>query len=83
LKEWGHPSTEVLRLWSDDEFTTTYSEILGPVDEREPHWLVNIERATGHNRVPAEPGIIFTAGIAGAGLKDLKLENRVLWQTAN
>jgi hypothetical protein len=83
LKEWGHPSTEVLRLWSDDSFTTINAELLQPTNALEPHWLVNLERATGHNPVPLEPGIIFTAGVAGEGLKDLKLENRVLWQPRN
>lgn len=83
LKEWGHPTTEVFRLWSDDGFVTSRGGLLGQVDAGEPHWLVNIERATGHNRVSDEPGIIFTAGIAGAGLKDLKLENRVIWHPAN
>jgi hypothetical protein len=83
LKEWGHPGTEVLRVWSDDNFTTSHAELLKPTDEREPHWLVNIERATGPNVIPAQPGILFTAGVAGGGLKDLKLENRVIWQPAN
>ena len=83
LKEWAHPTAEVLRLWSDDDFATAKGELLGSVNAQEPHWLVNIERATGHNRVSDQPGIIFTAGIAGAGLKDLKLENRVIWHPAN
>ncbi|HTO04088.1 MAG TPA: BNR-4 repeat-containing protein, partial [Opitutus sp.] len=83
LKEWGHSSTEVLRLWSDNNFATVSTELLQPANAREPHWLVNVERATGHNHVPLEPGIIFTAGVAGEGLKDLKLENRVLWQPRN
>lgn len=83
LKEWGHPSTEVLRLWSDDNLTTINAELLQPADPGEPHWLVNVERATGYNQVPLEPGIIFTAGVAGEGLNDLKLENRVLWQPRN
>ena len=83
LKEWGHPTTEVLRLWSDHDLTSFHAELLQPINAQEPHWLVNVERATGHNQVPLEPGIIFTAGVAGAGLKDLKLENRVLWQPRN
>lgn len=83
LKEWGHPSTEVLRMWSDDNLITINTELLQPTNSREPHWLVNVERATGHNQVPLEPGIIFTAGVAGEGLHDLKLENRVLWQPRN
>jgi hypothetical protein len=82
-KEWGHPTTEVVRLWSDDGLKTFHSEVLAPMDPREPHWLVNIERPTGHNQVPELPGIIFTGGVAGAGLKDLMLSNRVYWQPAN
>ena len=78
-KEWGHPTTEVVRLWSDDGLKTFQAEVLAPTDTSEPHWLVNIERATGHNRVPHEPGILFTGGIPGGGLKDLMLGNRVYW----
>ncbi|MEO7598580.1 MAG: BNR-4 repeat-containing protein [Opitutus sp.] len=83
LKEWGHPTTEVVRLWSDDGLKTFHSEVLAPMDPGEPHWLANIERPTGHNRVPEKPGIIFLGGVAGAGLKDLMLSNRVYWQPGN
>ncbi|MEO6002551.1 MAG: BNR-4 repeat-containing protein [Opitutus sp.] len=83
LKEWGHPTTEVVRMWSDDGLKTIHSEVFEPMDAHVPHWLVNIERATGHNAVSDEPGIIFTAGIAGGGLKDLSLANRVMWHPRN
>lgn len=82
-KEWGHPTTEVVRLWSDDGLKTFASEVLMPMDAQDPRWLVSIERATGHNRVPHEPGIIFTGGVPGGGLKDLMLGNRVFWQPGN
>lgn len=83
LKEWGHPSTEVVRLWSDDGCKTFKSEILAPMDPLQTHWLPNIERATGHNRVSDEPGIIYTAGGAGPGLSDLELNNQVWWRPRN
>jgi hypothetical protein len=82
VKEWGHPTTEVLRVGSDDEFATFDAAIMTEINAAEPHWLVNIERPAGHNRVPDQPGIVYTAGVAGAGLKDLKLENRVVWQVS-
>jgi hypothetical protein len=80
---WGHRTAEVVRLWSDDGLRTFHSEVLGPVDPQQTHWLANIERATGHNHVPDLPGIIYTAGPPGPGLKDLELHNEVRWQPAN
>lgn len=78
--DWGHRSSEIVRLWSDDGARTFQAEILEPTDSNTPHWLPNLERFGGHNRVPDEPGIIFTAGSAGGGLHDLELNNRVIWQ---
>ncbi len=83
LKEWGHRTTEILRLWSDDDLRTFRSEILAPIDAKEAHWLPNIERATGHNQVPQDSGIIYTGGGPGPGLKDLELNNRVYWRPSN
>ncbi len=82
-KEWGHPTTEVVRLWSDDGLLTLQSEILQPEDATRAHWLANLERATGHNRVPDEPGIIYTAGDRGAHVGALELANEVRWQPKN
>lgn len=83
IKLWGHPTTEIVRLWSDDGLLTWQSEILQPEDATQTHWLPNLERATGHNRVPDEPGIIFTAGSAGANVNSLALANEVRWQPRN
>jgi hypothetical protein len=77
--DWGHPSTEIVRLWSDDDTRTFKSEVLTPTDPKQPHWLPNLERPTGHHAIPEEPGIIYLAGGAGAGLKDLALNNQVWW----
>lgn len=82
-QDWGAPTTEIVRLWSDDEWATFRSEVLEPVDAKEPHWLPNVERASGHNRVPDVPGIIYTAGATGGGLKDLGLGNKVWWRPGN
>lgn len=76
---WGHRSTEVVRLWSDDAGKTWRSEVVSPVDPQRTHWLASIERATGHNDVPDTPGIFYTAGGAGGGLNDLDLNNEVVW----
>ena len=78
-EEWGHPSTEIVRLWSDDGLKIFASEVLSPIDEGRAHWLANIERPTGHHQVPEDPGIIYTAGGPGAGLADLGMENCVMW----
>lgn len=80
LKTWGHPATEIVRLWSGDNLKTWQSEIVSDEDAAEAHWLPNVERPTGHNEVPSVPGIVFTAGPAGGGLHDRNLENEVLWQ---
>lgn len=81
--DWAHPTTEIARLWSEDGGKTFQSEILAPVDPKVPHWLPAIERPMGHNRVPDQPGIIFTAGESGGGLHDLDLGNEVWWQPGN
>lgn len=81
--DWAHPSSEIVRFWSDDGMKTFRSEVLAPVDPKEPRWMPNLERPTGHNEIPDEPGIIFIAGGAGAGLHELQLNNRVWWQPRN
>jgi hypothetical protein len=75
---WGHRSGEVAQLWSDDDGATFKFEAFRPFDPRVPRWLPNLERATGHHRVPHRPGIVFTDGEAGAG-NDVILNNRVIW----
>lgn len=80
LKAWAHPTTEIVRFWSDDNLQTFQSEIVSVEDAQQAHWLPNLERPTGHNRVPSSPGIIYTAGPAGGGLHDLELNNEVRWQ---
>jgi hypothetical protein len=83
LLDWAHPSSEIVRFWSDDGCRTFKSEILKPIDAGRAQWLPNIERATGHNRIPEEPGIIYTIGPAGSGLHDLEVFNEVWWRPAN
>lgn len=78
--EWGHRTTEVVRLWSDDGLQSFQSEFLSPPDATETHWLPNIERQTGHNQVPPEAGIIYTAGGPGAHVLDLEPNNHVWWR---
>ncbi|MBC7369385.1 MAG: BNR-4 repeat-containing protein [Undibacterium sp.] len=81
--DWAHPSNEIVRLWSDDGTRTFRSEVLSPIDPKTPHWLPNLERPTGHHAIPEEPGIIYLAGGAGSGLKDLALNNQVWWHRYN
>ena len=79
-ESWGHPSNEVLRLHSRDGGRTFGFDLVSEPDDSTSHWLPNIERPTGHNQVPSQPGILYTAGPPGEGLKDL-LPNRVYWMS--
>ena len=81
--DWAHPSSEIVRFWSDDATRTFQSEILRPVDATKARWLPNLERPTGHNRIPNEPGIIYTVGPSGAGLNELDLNNQLWWRPKN
>ncbi|MSU51145.1 MAG: twin-arginine translocation signal domain-containing protein [Opitutus sp.] len=81
--DWAHPSSAVVRFWSDDDGRSFRSEVLEAPGAMTPHWLPNLERLTGKNVIPVEPGIIFTAGGGGAGLNELELNNEVWWRSAN
>lgn len=82
IASWGHATTEVVRLWSDDGLRSWQSELISPRQADQPHWLANLERATGHHAVPPQPGVIYTAGQSGSGLHDLNLNNEVRWHGA-
>lgn len=81
--DWAHPSSQIVRLWSDDGARTFQSEVLQPYDGHGPHWLPNLERATGHHAIPELPGILYTAGSGGTGLHERELNNQVWWRPAN
>jgi hypothetical protein len=81
--DWAHPSNDVVRLWSDDGTRTFQCEVLQPLAGHRPHWLPNLERATGHHVIPEEPGIIYTAGEGGTKLSELQLNNQVWWKPRN
>jgi hypothetical protein len=81
--DFAHASSQIVRLWSDDGARTFASEVLRPLEGHGPHWLPNVERATGPHAVPAQPGIIYTAGSGGAGLHERELNNQVWWRPAN
>ena len=69
---------DVVLLRSTDEGRTISGERLSGGLSRERHWFPNLERPTGHNRVTGTPGVLFTAGIKGAGNTDI-LSNDVYW----
>ncbi len=77
---WGNPSNESLRFVRDtdaDDGSFKFSFASEP-DPKRSQWLPNIERATGFNQVPDQPGIIYTSG--GPGEKNTELlSNRVYW----
>jgi hypothetical protein len=75
---WGHSANEVAQFTSTDHGKTFSFQLISEPDAKTSHWLPNIERATGHNTAPDRPGVIFTAGPPGDGLKDI-LSNGVYW----
>lgn len=81
--DWSHPSSRLVRFWSDDGTRTFQSEVLAAATKPGPHWLPNLERPTGHHAIPDEPGIIYMAGDGGAGLHERDLRNEVWWQPRN
>ena len=74
---WGHKSSEIIGLQAPDIGGKFSVELLSKPDETVPHWFPNLERPTGHNHVDI-PGVIYTAGVAGAGCDDI-LSNGVYW----
>jgi len=76
-ESWGHASSEVVQLTSTEGGGFAF-QLLSPLDPHTAHWLPNIERPTGHNRVPARPGVIYTAGPPGQANTDI-LANEVYW----
>ncbi len=77
-KSWGHPSSEVVELAGPSTEEGFSFRHLSKADFQRAHWLPNIERPIGHNRVPKRPGIIYTAGPPGENNSEL-LSNEVYW----
>lgn len=74
---WGHPSNEIICLETADQGTTFKTYLVSDPDPGVAHWLPSIERQTGHNVIEGRPVMMYTAGGAGSGLKDM-LANRVI-----
>ena len=74
---WGHGSNEIVWLESEEAAGTFTARVVSTADPDRAHWLPNIERPTGHNRVTV-PGAIYTGGPPGGGNKDI-LSNEVYW----
>lgn len=79
---WGHPRTEVCLLKSVDGGVTFEFELLTQPDPEVPDWLPNLEKPTGHNLVPLNPGLIFTRGEKGDKNTEI-LSNAVIWKPLN
>jgi len=75
---WGHSTTKIVRLNSEDGGLTFKSKLVSGKDASEPQWMPSIERPTGFNDVPENPGMIFTDGGRGSGCDDV-LKNKVIW----
>ena len=74
---WGHKSAEIVGMQASDIRGKFSVELLSNPDMTVPHWLPNLERPTGHNRVDV-PGVMYTAGVTGEGCDDI-LSNAVYW----
>jgi hypothetical protein len=74
--DWGHPSTEIVRFQSTDGGASFEGEVLGLPDPSTPRWMPNIERPTGFNEMPLNPGFLYTDGVRGDGLDD-QLDNQI------
>jgi hypothetical protein len=71
-----------VRFDSEDGGVTYTGQLIGGKDPKQPQWMANVERPTGFNEVPTNPGMIYTDGGRGAGCDDV-LKNKVLWATLN
>ena len=75
---WGGPPEDVIYLTAPRFGADFTACAVSLVDAETPYWLPNIERPTGHNDVPAKPGIIFQGG--GPGQDNTQIvSNRVYW----
>jgi hypothetical protein len=74
-KIWGDPTNEIVAFTMIGKDRIQFRSI-SKFDPKTSHWLPNIERPTGHNVVPALPGVLFTGGSAGKANTNL-LSNRV------
>lgn len=75
---WGHPSSEIVWLESagaDKDFSV---RLVSKPDPAVPHWLPNLERPTGHNRIAGRPGLLYQSGIRGDNNRQI-LSNEVYW----
>ena len=75
---WGNRSNESLRFVRDTDGGSWKFDFASEPDPNRSQWLPNIERATGFNKVPERPGIIYTSGEPGEKNTDL-LSNQVYW----
>lgn len=76
--DWGEVTTELARFRSNDGGETYLGESFDVPSDQEPRWMPNLERPTGFNEMPYEPGLIYTDGVRGEALED-QLSNRVWW----
>lgn len=74
---WGHPSSEVIWLESNDGGNSFSPIVITEPDPETPNWLPNIERPTGHNKV-AMPSLIYTSGSKGTNNRQV-VANKVFW----
>ena len=76
-ENWAHKSAEIVGLQAPDIGGKFSVDLLSKPDMTVPHWLPNLERPTGHNRIDV-PSVMYTTGVAGEGCNDI-LSNTVYW----
>ncbi len=64
---WGHPSSELYLLTSDDLGKSFAVEQLTETDPARPAWIASIERPHNHRPIPGSPALIYTRGGPGEG----------------
>lgn len=77
---WGHPRSELCLLRSTDGGHSFDFDLMTGPNPEIPSWLPNVERPTGFNSVPDQPGMIYTRGGKGDKNTDV-LSNEVVWRS--
>lgn len=78
FRYWGHPSNEVVRFWASNMHSRFTFGFVSKPKPALSQWLPSVERPTGFNPIPINPGILYTAGPPGEKLSDV-LANDVFW----
>jgi hypothetical protein len=71
-EEWGHPTNEVVLLYSENRGGSFQVLPISPPDPTVSNWFPSLERHAGHNRVGV-PRLLYTHGEPGEGVTEIRL----------